>query len=253
MQQDLSAQQDEAISNLSSQNENTLQAAHGMLERGEITVEQYRALTGRDGAWILKEKANKAAPAAPAQAPAAPAPAPAAPTRQMGPTTADLYPNGMPGDTPSMSERFGNTAVGQAVGSTGSFLGNTFDTLDNAKLAVDRAIGNTVGPVVEGIGSGIGNAASWLYDLIGQGADSAAAGIDSGLNAIDSGVSAGLGAVGSAFETADNFKLAQDRKVGQALQGLLDELSSGRITMEQYNKLREALLKQEYRSPRAPN
>jgi len=34
---------------------------------------------------------------------------------------------------------------------------------------------------------------------------------------------------------------------------LLDELSSGRITMEQYNKLREALLKQEYRSPRAPN
>jgi len=246
-----------------------------MLERGEITIEQYRALTGRDGASILKAKANKAAPAAPAPAPAAPAPAPAAPTRQMGPTTADLYPQGMPGDTPSMAERFGNTSVGQAVGATGSFLGNAFDTADNAKLAVDRAIGNTVGPVVEGIGRGIGSAGSYLYDLAGQGADYLGRGLESGLNAIDSGINAGLGAVGSAFEAADNTKLAVDRaigntiasgvdavrnasqdvqmQVGQALQGLIDKLRLGEISPEQFYKMRDMLLKQPYRSPRAPD
>jgi hypothetical protein len=215
-------------------------------------------------------------PPAEANAPAAaPAPAPAAPTRQMGPTTADLYPQGMPGNTPSMAERFGNTSVGQAVGATGSFLGNAFDTADNAKLAVDRAIGNTVGPVVEGIGRGIGSAGSYLYDLAGQGADYLGRGLESGLNAIDSGINAGLGAVGSAFEAADNTKLAADRavgntiasgvdaltsakdtiqlKTGQALQGLLDELISGRITMEQFNKLRNMLPDMPPpRMPRAP-
>jgi hypothetical protein len=174
-----------------------------------------------------------------------------------------------------MAERFGNTSVGQAVGATGSFLGNAFDTADNAKLAVDRAIGNTVGPVVEGIGRGIGSAGSYLYDLAGQGADYLGRGLESGLNAVDSGINAGLGAVGSAFDAADNTKLAADRavgntiasgidaatnakqaiqlKVGQALQGLLDELSSGRITMEQFNKLRNMLPDMPPpRMPRAP-
>lgn len=64
-------------------------------------------------------------PAAEPEAPAPASPAPAAtstPTRtNMGPTTADLYPNGMPGDTPSMSDRFAGTAVGKAALAAGDF------------------------------------------------------------------------------------------------------------------------------------
>jgi hypothetical protein len=158
------------------------------LYNGEITPDQYRQLTEggatpaaparirssyqtdiakgaprmTPGAVIAEERARRygeqlrQTPTSPMPAAEAEAPAPAsAAPRYMGPTTADLYPNGMPGDTPSMTQRFGNTSVGQAVGATGNFLGNAFDTVDNAKLAVDRAIGNTVGPAIEDFLSGM--------------------------------------------------------------------------------------------------
>ena len=131
-----------AVLDANSRDEAMLQTARGMLERGEITVEQYRALTGRDGAWILKAKANKAAPAAaaPAPAPAAPAPAtkpvasvPPTGNRQIN-TTDDMIPSSNPwAPTPEPVRnhpiQVGVDAVGNVAGEAGSFINDLITML----------------------------------------------------------------------------------------------------------------------------
>jgi hypothetical protein len=301
------------------------------------------------------------------ETPTSPFPPAEAPTRSnMGPTTADLYPNGMPSDTPSMTERFGNTAVGQAVGAAGNFIKSFFPEkpdyqppvenkpatnpsrsfeatlpttlrqnsptmsnqgklrnlqstysvyMHNLQNAAERGeissdefrslrdaatknyyleqdiIGGAISdaapapvssptpPRQRGFVAGLDDVGGKVFNLADSGLtaaiDAAAPVVNPAIDSAISGIDSGLSAVGSAFEAADNMKLRGDRamgstiasgvdaltsakdaiqlKTGQAMQALLNELKTGNITLEQFNKLRNMLPDMPPpRMPRAP-